>query len=468
MDILQHRDSGSSIDCICGSDLQVEEEVKNFAHYSDIWRRWKLGIKHVSLVSIVAVLVIVIALTAIYFYPAEKGEYNPDGWRMAYGNAQGNGIGYYNTSHIEGKILWEKELGEGINGLVVNDKNMLYAITKGKMVCLDSKGKSLWELNMNFSSVTPAIDEYGNIYAAMNGSVVSLKENGHIRWEYKLSVSKEVATAPIIVQDKRVYIMANSGNFYVLDDQGKLVTRVNLGQKTNLPPVISPKGDIYVGINSSVHKDSTLYKISPHGYIEWNITLAGKLFRLAFYGDNLYATTFKITRSTYPPMINITPYLFSISQDGKIDWKIDLNTFWVNAGAPIALAVDKFIYVGITPTAFPSGGGDNNTYNASFILKLDKHGNLIWKRGFHQTLQGLAVSKDGYIYATFSKYYVMSSSERLKIVALNSQGSALWQVGLNRTWTYISAPVIGPDTIYVYACYYYYPSYGINYVYAIG
>ena len=62
----------------------------------------------------------------------------------------------------------------------------------------------------------------------------------------------------------------------------------------------------------------------------------------------------------------------------------------------------------------------------------------------------------------------MSSSERLKIVALNSQGSALWQVGLNRTWTYISAPVIGPDTIYVDACYYYFPSYGINYVYAIG
>jgi len=428
-----------------------------------------LGIKRVSLVSIVAVLVIVIVLTAIYFYPVEKGEYNPGGWRMVYGNAQGNDIGYYNTSHIEGKTLWKKGLGEGINGLVVNDKNMLYAITKGKMVCLDSNGKILWELNMNFSSVTPAIDEYGNIYAATNnGSVVSLKENGHIRWEYKLSASNEVVTAPIIVQDKRVYIIANNGNLYVLDYQGKLVTRANLGQETNISPVISPNGDIYVGINSSVHENSILYKISSHGDIEWNITLVGKLFRMAFYGENLYATTLKITRSTYPLMINITPYLFSISKDGKIYWKIDLNTFRVNTGAPIALAVDESIYVGITPTAFPSGGGDNNIYNASFMLKLDKQGNLIWKRGFHQTLQGLVVSKDRCIYATFSKYYVMSSSERLKIVGLNSQGSALWQVGLNRTWTYISAPVIGSNIIYLYACYYYYPSYGINYVYAIG
>ncbi len=417
-----------------------------------------MKVRKISLVSIVAMLVIVIVLTAIYFYPADKGEYNPGGWRMVYGNAEGNDIGYYNTSHLEGKILWEKGLGKGISGLVVNGKDMLYAITKGKMVCLDSKGKILWELNMNFSSVTPAIDEYGNIYAAMNGSLVSLKENGHIRWEYKLSALKEVVTAPIIVQDKRIYIMANSGNLYVLDYQGKLVTRVNLGQKTNLPPVISPKGDIYVGINSSVHKDSTLYKISPHGNIEWNITLAGKLFRMAFYGNNLYATSLKITHSTYPPMINITPYLFSISQDGKIDWKIDLNTFRVNAGAPIALAVDKFIYVGITPTALPSGGGDNNTYNASFMLKFDKQGNLIWKRGFHKVIDGLAISKDGFIYATFSPYDQMGKTP-WKIYALDEEGNILWSIYLEIAKYPRSTPIIGPHTLYVYKG---------NYLWAIG
>ncbi len=421
-----------------------------------------MKVRKISLVSIVAVLVIVIVLTAIYFYPSEKGEYNPGGWRMVYGNAQGNDIGYYNTSHIEGKILWEKGLGKGINGLVVNDKNMLYAITKGKMVCLDSKGKILWELNMNFSSVIPAIDEYGNIYAATNGSVVSLKENGHIRWEYRFHTDDEKVTTSLIVQNNTVYVITNTKSLYMLNYEGKLIKKVNLEYKTSVTPVISPREDIYLWMNHSV------YKFSPEGIKEWNVTLKGGILRMAFYVNELYVSTVDIVFSPWPVVKNVSTLLYAISSDGKIDWLLHLENFNTYYGPPISLAVNNnAIYVGIMPAALPSGSG-NDTDNHSFILKLDKQGNLIWKRGFHQTLQGLAVGKDGYIYATFSKYYVMSSSEKLKIVALNSQGSALWQVGLNRTWTYISAPVIGPNTIYVYACYYYYPSYGINYLYAIG
>jgi hypothetical protein len=427
----------------------------------------KLSVKHVSSLIIIFALAVVILLTALYFYPAEKNNVMPEGngWRMVYGNAQGNCTSSYNTSDLEGKVLWRKPIGKGINGLLLNGKNVVYAAMSYKISVLNMKGSVLWELNMNFTPVTPAIDEYGNIYAALsNGRIISTDENGHIRWEYDLG-NNESASSPIIVENDRVYIITNFGALYILNDEGKCIAKANLGAKTSIPPVISSKGDIYVGSSNSV------YKISSQGSIEWNLTLDGKILRMAFYEEHLYVTTLKVVYSQYSVVKNITPYLFSLSQSGRIKWKIDLNSLGAQLGAPIGLAVDNSIYVAITPTALPSGGYAGNTsskvQNHSFIMKFDTQGHLIWKRGFYKVIEGLAISKDGFIYATFSKYEVMSG-DGPKIYALNSQGSPLWQVSLNRTWTYISAPIIGPNAVYVSASYYYYPSYGVNYIYAIG
>ncbi len=427
-----------------------------------------MGINRISMATTLLILVIVILLTALYFYPAEKNNENNvmpegNGWRMIYGNPQGTCVGDYNTSYLTGKILWSKHFDGEIKGLLVNG-NVLYALVDSKIISLNGEGKILWELNMDFSSSKLAMDRQGNIYAVTkNGDVVSLDENGHIRWVYSLE-NNESAIAPLIVQNNRVYIITNSGALYILNDEGNMVNMVNFGARTSIAPVISPNGNIYIGVKNSI------YKVSPQGSVEWNLPLDGKILRMAFYEEHLYVTTLKVVYSPYPVVKNFTPYLFSLSQNGRIEWKVNLDVFGEKVGVPISLAVyNNSVYVGTHVPYLPSGLSEKvkETQNHSFIMKFNPQGHIIWKRGFYNIMEGLAVSRDGFIYTTFSKYEVMSG-EGLKIYALNSQGSPLWQVSLNRTWTYISAPIIGLNAVYISASYYYYPSYGVNYIYAIG
>ncbi len=406
-----------------------------------------MGAKRVSLVSILLVLLIAILLTTLYFYPSQENTApNKQGWRMMYGNPQGTNVGDYNTSHLTGKILWGKNFKHRIKGLLGYGNNTLYALVGNNLISLDSRGNIRWESKMKFSSVVPAVDEYGNIYAAAGGNIVSLDKDGHIRWKYPLEGNERVGT-PIIVRDERVYIITNSGTLYVLNNMGKRILTVSLERGTDIPPVLSPTGSIYAGINNSV------YKISSWGDIEWHLNLDGEILRMAFYEDRLYVTTLKVVFSPYPVVENITPYLFSISQDGRIEGRLDLNKLGAQWGAPIGLAVQSSIYVAITPTALPSGGYSKNTslkvQNHSFIMKFDAQGHLIWKKGFYKVIEGLTVSRDGFIYATFSAYEQMGN-EYCKIYSLNQKGEALWSKDLEFCRYSISLPVIGPEIIYVY------------------
>ena len=149
-----------------------------------------MNTSRISLASILLVITVVVLLTAIYFYPSEKNDnFASQGWRMIYGNPQGNCLGSYNTSSLTGKIMWSKSFKDGVGGLVVDGNGMLYVLTMENIIHLNNRGDTLWELDMNFSFPMPAIDEYGNLYAARAYSVISLNEDGNInlRFLYKIN-----------------------------------------------------------------------------------------------------------------------------------------------------------------------------------------------------------------------------------------------------------------------------------------
>ncbi len=400
-----------------------------------------MGISRGSLVSVLFVLGIVIILTVIYFYPVEEKETSPMGWRMIYGNSQNNCLSSYNTSGLTGRIIWSKNAENSIIGALVSGNGRIYLLSGRKIIALNG-GDVLWKSSMNFSSNIPAIDEYGNIYATtMEGQILSLNENGKIRWIFHFQGFKEEASAPIIVWNGTVYILTNMGNLYMISYGGNLITKVNLGIKTSLPPAVSPSGEVYVGFNNWV------YVLTTNGNVMRKIELKGEIIRMALYEDELYVTTVYTEASPYPVVKNITPYLFAIGYNGKLKWKINLNDVGAKWGIPAALGVDEDgVYVGIKPSALPSGEEKNKTQNHSFIMKFDKQGNLLWKKGFYLVINGIALSRDGFLYATFSRYSEMND-EHCKIYAINQNGKILWDLELASS---IGVPVIGSYGLYVY------------------
>jgi len=167
---------------------------------------------------------------------------------------------------------------------------------------------------------------------------------------------------------------------------------------------------------------------------------------MALYEDVLYVTIDSDSHS-FKSML----YLLSISDKGDINREIYLNNFVEEWRTVKSLTVDKdAVYVGIAPAALPCGATksyEKNGENNSFIMKFDKRGNLIWKIGFYRVINGVALSKDGLLYATFSRYSVMND-KHCKTYALNQNGEILWSASLG---AYIGAPVIGPDALYVYS-----------------
>ncbi len=317
-----------------------------------------MGISRVSVVSIILAITIVILLTAVYFYPSEKNEYlSSYGWRMVYGNPQGNCLSGYNISNLTGRVLWIRNMGSRIIGLLEGGDGKLYLLSNGKIISMNGNGKILWEVSMNFSSITPAIDEYGNIYAATtDGRILSLNENGKVRWIFHFPGSEEKVSSPLIVQNRTLYILTTMGNLYMVSYDGNLIAKVNLGHKTSLPPVVSSNGEVYVGANN------TVYIITSAGKVMRKVDLNGEIIRMAIYGKKLYITTLEVKFSPYPVVKNITPNLFALSNEGNVKWRIDLNTLGAKWGVPSSLAVDEnAIYVGIEPSSLPSGREGNKT-----------------------------------------------------------------------------------------------------------
>ena len=396
-----------------------------------------MNTSRISLASILLVITVVVLLTAIYFYPSEKNDnFASQGWRMIYGNPQGNCLGSYNTSSLTGKIMWSKSFKDGVGGLVVDGNGMLYVLTMENIIHLNNRGDTLWELDMNFSFPMPAIDEYGNLYAARAYSVISLNEDGNIRWEFNFQ--NERVTAPLIVQNHILYVLTSGANLYMLSYKGKLLGKIELKDETYLPPLLSPQGEIYIGVKNAV------YKFSLDGKREWKLSLKGEILNMALYEDMLYVTIDTDSHS-FKSML----YLLSISDKGDINREIYLNNFVEEWRTVKSLAVDKDgVYVGIAPAALPCGAtksyGKNEESN-SFIMKFDKRGNLIWKIGFYKIIEGLAISRDGLLYATFSGYPL--AKQHCELYELNKRGEILWYVSLGY---YIHNPVIGPDAIYAY------------------
>lgn len=154
-------------------------------------------------------------------------------WPMYHGGAAHGGLSEYDTSHVDGTILWETETGAtlegiehgmapildaspviGLDGTIyqgANDNN-LYAISPadGKIKWVFSVGEPAYDERWNsyggiFS--TPAVGADGTIYFTSDANfLIAVSPEGEEKWRNDHPLTRDFWSSPVIGTDGTIYV----------------------------------------------------------------------------------------------------------------------------------------------------------------------------------------------------------------------------------------------------------------------
>jgi outer membrane protein assembly factor BamB len=185
----------------------------------------------------------------------------------------------------DGRLLWERDLGEVVDAAVAVDAGQVYAQTWGRAVyALDRRDGALrWRFDFPAS---PADDHRQGglarsggllLVPAWNGTLYALDPGtGRLLWQY---AAGEALRATPVVDGDRLYLAGAGGALTALALDGRLLWQRQLGSPLLAHPAATPDGPV------AVTKEGTLVALDRQGEERWRQATDEP----CFYGAPLYA-----------------------------------------------------------------------------------------------------------------------------------------------------------------------------------
>lgn len=335
-------------------------------------------------------------------------------WPIFHGNSKLTGQSIYDTSHVDGTILWRFKTDGGIEASPVIDKDgtIYIANQQCNLYAINPDGTQKWKFdggepvyskewnNTNCTQATPAIASDNTIYfLTMSGYFYAINSDGSEKWRFPMFTFKNIWSSPAIAADGTIYFASEA-----------------------YPPRESGKSQEIPGY---------IYALNPDGTKKWEFTTgaAGGSTSVAAIADDgtLYLSSAEMEKSHG----TFVGKLFAFNPDGSIKWKYWPQNSVMEGSASIG--ADGTIYFGVK--------GDQDPREANFIA-LNPDGTEKWKVPIDQGESITpAIDKNGNIY--FGDWGG-------KFYAFDKNGKELWRVQTPEAYeTLSSSPAIGAEgTLY--------------------
>jgi outer membrane protein assembly factor BamB len=230
-----------------------------------------------------------------------------------------------------------------------------------------------------------------------------------------------VYSSPAIGNDGTIYITSYDGHLYAIRPTGTLKWRIDIGDGSLFSsPAIASDGTIYVGSRYF------LYSISQDGLIKWKLSMWVTSSPTIGANGTIYISDYYAS-------------LFAVRPNGTIEWTMNIGEFTQSS---VAIADDGTLYV-VAESSDPFNRPLNDT---EFLYALTPN-KTVWKRSITQesnltartTFSSPSIGKDGTIYV---------GSDDNHVLAFSPQGEMRWR--FTAEGAIVVSPAIGPDgTVYV-------------------
>lgn len=336
-----------------------------------------------------------------------------------------SGCSNYNTTHIDGNILWKyntSSMGLFYTPIIGKDGS-IYVGTIGieetspsKLIALNPDGTLRWNYSVGASIGSLTLGEDGNIYfGTEDKKLYAVNTNGELEWTYTLNSS--VDRSPIIDSEGTIYVTSKKGTFYAFRNDGTLKWDYRTENYLANSPAIGKDGTIYF---AGGYK---FYAFNKDGTIKWNT-------------EN--------KRETGCPSVSNEGdvylggggyYLTALTSEGELKWSVKINEL-IDFDVSPMINQNGTIYIGTVEGNLYAYGGD---------------GELKWKFNATYPIESSpTIGKEGTIYFGTTTILSSENPDSNYFYALYPNGTVKWKYSTNNKYGFSSSPSIGKNgNIYV-------------------
>ena len=197
-------------------------------------------------------------------------------WPTFHGNNQRTGLSPYDTSHVDGIVVWKFETNSGIESSpVIDEEGTIYFGTNDCYVYSVSKGDLKWKTKIGTPQLkgyggskdytcipgTPSIDSNKNIYiTTRDQKLVALNSAGDILWEFIINLTPDHFGSPAIGSDGTIYVLGSPPDDGFKEAYQQFGGYDDTDYITNNPP------------------DGGLYALTPDGKVKWHYETSYRMF----------------------------------------------------------------------------------------------------------------------------------------------------------------------------------------------
>ncbi|MFO8109756.1 MAG: PQQ-binding-like beta-propeller repeat protein [Thermoplasmata archaeon] len=348
----------------------------------------------------ILVLVFIILLSSFVFYTSQ--DVKADGlsdspWPKFRGNERNTGLSPYNTSHVDGTVIWgvsmEFSTSCGSSPAIGASGTIYVGSGEGDLCAINPDGTEEWSFSTSYNmDSSPAIGADGTIYIGLTHSrysfddkLYAINPDGTEKWSFSTG---DGCSSPAIGADGTIYI-GSDRNLCAVNPDGTEKWSFSIGDGVSSSPAIGSDGTVYVG-----SYDHNLYAINPNGTEEWHFTTGHMVESSPAIGSDgvIYVGSWD-------------DKLYAINPDGTEKW--NFSTGDIVRSSP-AIGSDGTVYV---------GSRDGKLY------AINAEGTEKWKFTTGEGIESSPViGADGTIYIGSGGLF----SEDGKLYAINPDGREKW------------------------------------------
>lgn len=375
-------------------------------------------------------------------------------WPVFHGDTKGTGLSEYDTSEVNGTVLWKYKTLKGIEAspVLAADGTIYIPAHDCDLYAINPDGTKKWQFDggepvyskewdtWSCAQSSPAVSKDGTIYyVTMANWLIAVNPDGTEKWRYNVHLFKNVWSSPTVAPDGTIYVGSENyppresgkeqeigGTLYAINPDGTLKWKYDTGSSgVQSTAVITADGTIITAggcFDSSIGTfASCVYAFNPDGSIKWKFLPDGVVEGSAVIGTD--ETIYIGVKGKINPK---NGKFYALTPEGKEKWKFPLS-FGMSVSP--AIGKDGTIYFG-------DWGG--------IFRALDPNGKELWHAetpiGFETLSSSPAIGADGTIYFGSLAYY---------FYAFTPDGREKWKIYVGGGGI-ISSPAIGKNgTIYV-------------------
>jgi len=284
-------------------------------------------------------------------------------------------LGFYSYTP-GGALKWKLGVNEGLNfsynvstPLVARDGTVLFAGgLSGKVFSINSNGSLKWvyQAQNNIYQTGMNIGLDGTFYLITTGKdLIAIDANGNAKWAFNYSdffsnTSSVISFSP---DGKTLYIPGISNSLYSFDINTQTINWFFGDGTLYAAPIVDNEGNIYIQSKDLNYNNgkNTLFCLKPDGGIKWAYSHNNPQMDIAY----LYAEG---TIDKYGNSYFAFDTLYSVSYDGKLNWKLALDGY---VYTPLICDAENVIYVSVLDK--------NAFYSIKEIVAINNKGEYLWR-----------------------------------------------------------------------------------------